>query len=106
MKKLDTVDNILDRIVIDMTVRNMLNPKNEDWYLPNLTLQRVIEIYHDIAMDECAIMIFWAAFDIARTQIKPKLLSEEQLDYSCPECGCRTYLTGCCCPNCDHYEDY
>lgn len=99
---MEKLTNTLDKVVIEMTVRNMLNPSNEHFYLHNLTIEKVQSLLDG---DEYASHIFFSAFAIASAQIKPKLSFEEWLDCYCPECGCNTYFTGCRCPNCDHYSD-
>lgn len=99
---MEKLTNSIDKVVIDMTVRSMLNPDNKDFYIPNITIEKLERLVNG---DEYAAHIFFSAFAIASAQIKPKLTFEEWLDCYCPECGCNTYLTGCRCPNCDHYSD-
>lgn len=99
---MEKLANSIDKVVVDMTVRCMLNPDNQDFYLHNITVEKLESL---LGADDYASQIFWSAFAIASAQIKPKLSFEEWLDCYCPECGCNTYLTGCRCPNCDHYED-
>ena len=99
---MEKLSNCLDKVVIEMTVKNMLNPNNKDFYIPNITIEKLESL---VGEDEYASHIFFSAFAIASAQIKPRLTFEDWLDCYCPECGCNTYLSGCRCPNCDHYED-
>lgn len=106
---MEKLTNTLDKVVIEMTVRNMLNPNNKDFYIPNITLEKLESL---VGEDAYASHIFFSAFEIAYKQYlmdiekyKQMLAFEEFLDCYCPECGCNTYFTGCVCPNCDHYEN-
>ena len=127
---MEKLTDCLDKVVIDITVRNMLNPNNKDFYIPNITLEKLESL---VGEDEYASQIFWSAFAIASAEYRavahpylPHLQYSEHTifdgcclecgctthftDYidtldCCPECGCTSYLFGLCCPNCDHYED-
>ena len=59
MKKLT---NSIDKVIIDMTVRNMLNPDNKDFYIPNITIEKLQRL---VDGNDYASHIFFSAFTIA-----------------------------------------
>lgn len=118
-------DKGLDQVMVNFLVRAMLNPNNKDFYIKNLTLHNIAEMFtamnnrgHDISD------VFWTAYDIAEgTYLQQKYLerkaNEEQdlvqecLDACvakqnnvtyCPECGCLDFVPGVKCPNCDYVD--
>lgn len=118
----------LDELMIDITVKCMLNPENKDFYIGTLTLDKVKSMFVEMNDADLDILtVFWSAFSRAQT----KYLEEEQdliqeyeksceldniaCEYAkhgnnsyygtvCPECGCRFYIPGVACPNCDYVE--
>lgn len=112
----------IDRVIYNMTVKAMLDPENEYFYIPRLTLQKV-EVLCD--NDDDKTEMFWLCYKHAsrqynkqqeidrlkeldeiaglRTSELDKLYHlEESFDTVCPECGCTYYIDGCSCPNCDY----
>ena len=100
---MEKLTNTLDKVVIEMTVRNMLNPNNKDFYIPNITIEKLESL---VGEDAYASHIFFSAFAIASAQIKPvvKASFQEFIDCYCPKCGRNAYFSNGHCPNCDHYE--
>ena len=103
----------LDEVMIDITVKCMLNPDNRDFYIGTLTLDKVKALFIEMNIPDTDIStVFWSAFSRAQAlyleMTKSDDLPEEDdsIDDSdiCPECGCRTFVSGVRCPNCD-YED-
>ena len=104
MKKLN-----FKQTMIDLMVKSMLNPSNESFYIGSLTLNRLNRIINgDSEMAE----IIWTAYSRAEAEylndIAAYLGAEYQLGLTeidtCPECGCRNYIKGCACPNCEYVE--
>jgi hypothetical protein len=111
------ISESLDKVMIDITVRAMLNPDNPDFYIGSLTLDKLKSLF--VEMNDTsisAIDIFWKAFHIASAKYKEKERVfkkelEEILTFnssSCPNCGCSEplgYKPGLRCPNCDYIEE-
>ena len=116
------LDNAIDKVIFNMTVKAMLDPENEYFYLPNLTLAKLEELCDN---DDDKTEMFWLCYKHAKAQLykqnrieELEILEEigglrtcelEELFYyqeqcTCPECGCTTYVLGCSCPNCDYVE--
>lgn len=102
----------LDEVMIDITVKCMLNPDNKDFYIGTLTLDKVKSLFVEMNDPSADIStVFWSAFSRAQAiylkNSKPEIDAElednleSQLD-TCPECGCRNYIPGVRCPNCDY----
>jgi hypothetical protein len=105
--ELTLVKNIVKEVFIDITVKQMLNPHNRDFYIGTLTLAKTKSLLKDA--DEGMSDAFWTAFGIAQAAyLAQKILDNCQYhthEDGCPECGCTTYVEGCVCPNCDYIED-
>ena len=92
--KLETTD-----VVMDLLIRQMINPSNGDFFVKNLTLGR-IQKHLDFMNDKDYDKLFFKAFEIAK-----KVVEEQKYEQgACPECGCQTYTEGCACPNCDYLD--
>lgn len=116
---MEKLTNSIDKVVIEMTVRNMLNPNNKDFYIPNITIEKLQRL---VDGDEYAAHIFFSAFTIASAKYAELVEYCEMQDYldelksfknsklyqdrfACPECGCSSsqgFVPGCRCPNCDN----
>ena len=120
---MEKLSNSLDKVLIDMTVTQMLNPNNKDFYIGNLTLDKVSSLIDgdtyraDILFRALSVIEF--KFPLVLEQIEyERAVAQEMLlediakkvsiyGYNlevCPECGCNTYIDGVRCPNCDHCE--
>lgn len=109
------ISKSLDNVMVDITVRSMLNPENPDFYIGNLTLDKLKGLFvemNDVSVS--AIDIFWKAFHIAYAKFNEQnnsVILKEILEFkgiSCPECGCPEllgYKPGVRCPNCDYIEE-
>jgi hypothetical protein len=107
------ISKSLDQAMVDLTVKQMLNPDNADFYIGNLTLDKVKGLFVEMNdTNVTAVDIFWKAFHIAEQ--KYKALEEAYPDKAtfssnaCPECGCAQssgYVKGIRCPNCDYIEE-
>ena len=99
---MEKLANSIDKVVIDMTVRNMLNENNKHFYIGKLSIEQV----ENLLMDDYATDIFWSAFAIASASYLKSNQEYHVHSYSagCPECGCQSYISGCACPNCDYVE--
>ena len=101
------LDNAIDKVIFDMTVKAMLDPKNEYFYLPNLTLAKCEELCDN---DDDKTEMFWLCYNYAFNKIFEDSINDENnlpvenFEMPCPECGCKTYVLGCSCPNCDYNE--
>ena len=94
---------------IDFTVRSMVNPENKDFYINNLSIAQVEDLL--TGADDGLVDCFWQAFSRAF----PQIITHKQVvktanlvinEYNiCPECGCKDYVLGIACPNCDHISD-
>ena len=110
------LSKVFDELIINITVKAMLDPENEYFYLPNLTLEKGAEL---CAGDPDKTAIFWKALHIAENIYNQRL--EEQsieeafaivndvtrsynFEHSCPECHYYRYIAGVRCPNCDYVE--
>ena len=58
--------NALDNIFLNMTLTCMLNPKNKDFYIKKLTIDKTSQFLADQPDDEL-VDIFWTAFSIAQS---------------------------------------
>lgn len=69
MNKFNNVSNTLDRVVIDLTVKQMLNPANSDFYIGTLSLAKVEKLFQEMLSENLEIAeTFWKAFAIAQNQ--------------------------------------
>ena len=98
------------KVLVDFTVKSMLNPENKDFYINNLSLEQVEALL--TGGDSDLIDCFWSAFDQAFKQPKPVKQIDEELAFeeepdedTCPECGCHNYISGVACPNCDYITE-
>lgn len=113
MNKLNDIFNLF---IIKSTVRAMLDPNNDYFYLPKLTLGKVEEL---CAGDDDKTFCFWQAYKIASREFaKQQAIKEAQEDLNtldksvqvyhnpncCPQCGYAHYLGYVKCPNCDYVE--
>lgn len=103
----------LDKVMIDITVKAMLNPDNPDFYIGSLTLDKVASLFAEMDNPSTdTVTLFWKAFHIASAKYKEQ---QEELEHliefanaHCPECGCSPnlgYKPGVRCPNCDYIEE-
>ena len=127
---LQHISNGLDEILTNMLTRCMLNPKNKDFYIGNLTLDKVKQYFVEMPQDDVSVAsVFWNAYSRAegqylKEQAELKALTDtyhndcisahelEKLYYlenkyntthMCPECGNNIgYVPGVRCPNCDY----
>lgn len=114
MNTLEHVSKNLNSILVNMMVRCMLNPDNKDFYLDNLSLEKVEHFFKTMPQDDEVADVFWSAYSIAEPQfIKQREQLAIENDYfgvvnefedTCPECGCRDYVSGVACPNCDYVD--
>lgn len=114
----------LDEILTDMLTRCMLNPDNKDFYIGNLTLDKVKQYFAEMPQDDVSVAsVFWNAYSRAEAQylqtqkiyytLKTKIddIANKYIDKymhklsTCPECGCKAYVAGVACPNCDYTEE-
>ena len=114
----------LDEVLTDMLTRCMLNPDNKDFYIGNLTLDKVKQSFAELPQDDVSVAsVFWSAFSRAQAQylqtqklrntLKTKIddIANKYIDKymhklsTCPECGCEAYVAGVACPNCDYTEE-
>ena len=103
----------LDTVMIDITVKAMLNPDNPDFYIGSLTLDKVASLFAEMDNPSTdTVTIFWKAFHIASAKYKEQKEELEHLikfvNTHCPECGCSSilgYKPGVRCPNCDYIEE-
>lgn len=109
---LEHISKGLDQVMIDITVRCMLNPDNRDFYIGTLTVDKCKSMFAEMPSDDVKLIdIFMQAFEIARRQyfadITEYLSTKTQSNSTntCPECGCRDYIAGVACPNCDYVEE-
>lgn len=101
---LQHISSGLDELMIDMTVKCMLNPENKDFYIGTLTLDKVKSMFVEMNDADLDILtVFWSAF--SRAQALYLDMPESNDSDICPECGCRFYLQGVACPNCDYVEE-
>ena len=96
------------KVFVDLTVKSMVNPDNKDFYIKKLSLEQVKNLLTDT--DDDLVDCFWTAFTIACGILDMPLpfpevpyVDEDEFD-TCPECGCRHYIVGVACPNCDYVE--
>ena len=118
---MNNIQNELNNIMVNTTVRCMLNPKNKHFYLGNMKLHEIIEMFNAIPEEirDNAISCFWTAYAIASVKYNAEQKEIEEnrpyyadVDYLydnvCPECGCTAalgYVSGIKCPNCDTEEN-
>lgn len=132
MNNLVNISNNLDQIMVDITVRQMLNPDNKDFYIGTLTLDKVASMFVKMSSVDITIAnVFWTAFSRAQARHLAKLEEEAQAynesallddiacEYAkhgnnsyygdiCPKCLCtqsQGYRVGCACPNCEYVEE-
>lgn len=122
----------LDKVMIDITVKAMLNPDNPDFYIGSLTLDKIASLFAEMDNPSADVVtLFWKAFHIANAKYKEQ---QEELEHAydkdvalddiayefgkhrnnsyygnpCPNCGCTAtlgYIPGVRCPNCDYIEE-
>ena len=126
---MNNIQNELNDIMVNITVRCMLNPKNKHFYLGSMKLHEIVEMFNTIPEEirDNAISCFWTAYAIASVKYNAEqkevlqtikdiddiiCVIDEQLEKcrqsSCPECGCTDtlgYVSGIKCPNCDAEEN-
>ena len=110
---LEPISKSLDQVMIDITVKQMLNPENPDFYIGTLTLDKVKALFVEMGDPSTdLISIFWKSFAIAKekylaskecTLAKLKSLRKYYVEEpGCPACGNTLgYVPGVRCPNCD-----
>lgn len=115
---LQHVSSSLDELMIDMTVKCMLNPNNKDFYIGTLTLDKVKSMFTEMNSADLDILtIFWEAYSRAEAlyvkeqarirDIKLNDMCSENF-MCCPNCSCTQslgYVPGVACPNCDYIEE-
>lgn len=76
----------LDKVMIDLLVKQMLNPDNKDFYIGNLTIEQVKELFVEMQQDCIDITtVFWTAFGVAQATLiaeqeyKADILAEYEL---------------------------
>lgn len=114
---LEHISKSLDQVMVDITVRCMLNPDNKDFYIGDLTLEKVKGMFVEMNDPDLDILtVFWKAYHIAETEylkqqkeqkdlIEEYIKSHQKHTDCCPECGCPAslgYISGIKCPNCDY----
>ena len=113
------ISKSLDKVMIDITVRAMLNPENPDFYIGSLTLDKVASLFAEMDNPSTdTVTIFWKAFHIASAKYKEQTdIVKDTLEIlnsfpdrltTCPHCGCTEtlgYKPGVRCPNCDYIEE-
>ena len=122
MKNLKKVSKGINTILVNMMVKCMLNPDNKDFYLGNLSLEKVEHFFKTMPQDDEVADVFWSAYSIAEPKYLEEkrrveegyifadsklqsILSETPIWHICPECGCRDYVSGVACPNCDYVDE-
>lgn len=81
MEKLVTI-NSLDKALTDLLVTQMLNKDNKDFYIGNLTVGQVNDLFIEMQQDSIDVsVVFWNAFSVANSaliaqQIEEKLQKE------------------------------
>lgn len=126
MNKFNNISTSLDQIMVDITVRQMLNPDNKDFYIGTLTLDKVASMFAEMSSADITIdSVFWTAYGIAQAKRLAELEEEAQIlnnitcerakhdnhshyEDICPECACtqlQGYIAGVACPNCEYIED-
>lgn len=89
---------------VQITKACMLNPANKDFYIGNLTLDKLSAL---IDNDSNLAEVVFTAFGLAQAEYLPNPIEYTEIVETCPECGCTAhqgYISGIRCPNCD-YED-
>lgn len=105
MDKLNTKE-----VMINFTVKCMLNPNNKFFYIKNLTLDKLSKL---IAGDSERAEVLFTAFERAQSRYLEQAAIDEYFTHihtveGCPECGCSRnlgYIAGVACPNCDYVEN-
>lgn len=70
----------LDKVMIDLLVEQMLNPNNKDFYIGNLTIEQVKELFVEMQQDCIDITtVFWTALSVAQATLIAEQEYEEQL---------------------------
>lgn len=104
----------LDEILTNMLVRCMLNPDNKDFYIGTMTLDKVRQYFAEMPHGDTSVAsVFWNAYSRAEAEYLNDNTPCQGLEYpldlveigTCPECGCRDYIQGVACPNCDYVEE-
>ena len=129
MKHLQHIKSTVNQAFVDMTVRNLLNPDNKDFYIGTLDYKGLRKLLKNA--DAELVSVFWTAYHIAETKYNEqfkeaqKLLNNkcreliqtttidtqythriEQFEHIvCPECNCTSFVEGCACPNCDYVAE-
>ena len=113
--KSNLVKGGFNKVFVDLTVKSMLNPDNKDFYIVTISTEKVERLLR--GMDNEAVEVFWNAFNIAQSTYLDTLTEygfptdalEDRLNdirnSVCPECGCRDYICGVTCPNCEYVEE-
>lgn len=101
--------NSMKKFMVETTVKCMLNPKNDTFFIEKLTSEKIKKLLTGMPND--AIDCFYTAFDIANHAYYIHATEEFEIDQAsvpqCPVCGLTAssgYHPDCKCPNCD-YED-
>lgn len=120
---MNNIQNELNNIMVNTTVRCMLNPKNKHFYLGSMKLHEIVEMFNAIPEEirDNAISCFWTAYAIASVKYNAEqkeasaymdyiddLIDTTVTENTCPECGCTAtlgYVSGIKCPNCDTEEN-
>ena len=121
---MNNINNELNQIMINATVRCMLNPDNGFFYLPKMKMLDIEKMFATMpeSTRNDAVQGFFTAYHIARNiwEDKQQQINEildvidEQLEQlkkhpiekqlRCPECACYGYVPGVKCPNCDYVD--
>ena len=65
----------LDELVTEILVQQMINPKNKDFYIKELTVDKIISLLAEMpAADPSLTEIFWTAFKKAQKYLKTEEL--------------------------------
>lgn len=126
MNSINNISKSLNDVMVDITVRCMLNPENDDFYIGTFTLDKFQKLFSNMPTADMDIIdIFWKAFHIAENKYREQqiaracdeamALGDIACEYAkhgkysyygevCPNCGCTHelgYVEGVACPNCD-----
>lgn len=100
--------------MVNTTISCMLNPDNKDFYLGNMTLDKLASLIdYDSEVADCIFSALEIATPIylgwreAVAQAERFSHECEAHKHICPHCGAQGYESFVKCPNCDFYEgDY